>query len=148
MRTSLLYAALGLLGGCVLFLQSACTGSLDGQTPSLGPLEFIGQAPDSPMVLLLRTAFDDPDGDLGGGVLEVLVNDQDSGLGALDLEPLFFENNLNLDDTSGVIDFVVEVSLGSSIPEGGAVFKIGVRAVDAQLNVSNTQEVNLEISAQ
>ena len=138
-----------MVGLTTIVLQTACAGSIDGETPYLGPLEFLGQAPDSPMVLLLRTAFDDPDGDLGSGVLEVMVNDQSSGIGALDLEPLFFENNLDLDDTSGVLDFVVEVALdSSSVPEGGALFKIGVRAVDAETHVSNTQEVTLEITLQ
>ena len=126
-----------------------CAGqsvNLDGHTPSLGPLEYMGQAPDSPEVLLLHIEFSDPDGDLGNGVLEIFANDQSTDIGGLSLEPLFFENDLSLDAVAGELDFVVEIAIDeSSIPEEGAVFKIGARAVDSESHVSNTQERTLEI---
>jgi hypothetical protein len=134
-------------GGGVL--DFGCAGqaiNLDGYTPSLGPLEYMGQAPDSPEVLLLHVEFSDPDGDLGNGVLEIFANDQSTDIGGLPLEPLFFENDLALDAVAGALDFVVEIAIDeSSIPEEGAVFKIGARAVDSESHVSNTQERMLEI---
>lgn len=126
----------GLLGGCY-----------DGVSPSLHDLRFDGQAPDSPVVLLFSVDFEDPNGDLGHGLLETFINGRASGLGALGLEPTFLWNELPLDATEGTLELVLELSLAEP-PSDGAEFELGVRALDSLGHVSAPATVRMRVEPQ
>lgn len=135
MRAAFLAALLGVL------VASACS---DEHAPRLHDLSFAGQAPESDLVLIFTVGFEDPDGDLGRGVLETFVNERPSGLGPLSLEPIFLWSRVPLDATFGEIEFVLELSLDEA-PSDGTEFKLGVRVLDEQAHVSNVADIVLRV---
>lgn len=130
------------LVACMALLLGAACG--DGMTPRITSLSFDGQAPDSDLMLLFTAAFEDDDGDLGDGFLETFVNGRPSGLGELDLRNWFLWSDLPLDATRGDVSFALELVL-SDVPEGGASFDFGARAVDGAGNASETATIRLAV---
>jgi len=113
-------------------LLLAGMGCSDGVTPALHNLVYKGQAPDSTVVLLLEVDFDDPDGDLGEGFLEVFIDGQSTSLGLLDLSPIFVRNAVDTDATSGTLAIPLELALEEdTLPPSGTTFSVGFRATDA-----------------
>lgn len=133
--------ALGLALSSILL--AACDPG-DGKTPRVEELRFDGQAPDSELVLLFTVVFSDPDGDLGEGFLETFINGRPSGLGQLDLKPLFLFNELPLDATEGELAFSLELALNGE-PEPNTQFDLAMRAIDAAGNPSESESVRLEV---
>lgn len=119
-------------------------GCGDGRTPQLSSFRFDGQAPDSPLVLLLSVAFTDDDGDLGEGTLETFINQRATSAGGLELLPIFLQSDVEPEATSGVLEFVLELSFREE-PESGSSFSLGARAEDAAGNTSTTQEIKLRL---
>jgi hypothetical protein len=126
---------------CALGLVSACG---DPETPRLSSLHFDGQAPDSPLVLLLSIAFEDADGNLGQGDLETFINQKATSAGALDLLPIFLQSDVDPSSTEGLLHFVLELSFNEE-PQSGTSFTLGARAVDEAKNTSSTQEIKLRL---
>jgi hypothetical protein len=121
-----------------------------------GPLELSnfrldGQAPDSPLVLLLSVDFRSEQRTLGTGVLETFIEGRPTSAGRLPMPPLFLQAGLALDAPEGTLPFVLELSLGDNPPPSGSVFRLGVRATDAGSeesppNSSATQEIRVRIA--
>jgi hypothetical protein len=140
-RHSLSCAALVFAG---LVETSACS---DGKTPSLQDMRFLGQAKDSPVVLLIETDFVDPDGDLGHGLLETFIDGRTTSLGRLDLAPIFVDSGLEFNSEEGTLHFVFELAVDEqSLPESGTRFTVGVRAQDADGNLSQTAQIALQLT--
>lgn len=138
----------------LLFTFAACALTLalslgcgDGRTPRLTSLRFDGQAPDSPLVLLLSVSFEDDDGDLGAGGLETFINQKPTSAGALELLPIFLQSDVDPEATTGVLDFVLELSFNEE-PQDGSSFTLGARAVDGARNASSTQEIKLRLQTE
>jgi hypothetical protein len=131
------------LGGLLVcaLLVSACG---DGRTPSLSSLSFDGQAPDSPLVLLLSVEFEDDDGDLADGGLDTFINQKATSAGALDLLPIFLQSEVAPEATSGRLEFVLELSFNEE-QQPGSSFTLGARAADGAGNTSTTQEIKLRL---
>jgi len=126
------------------FVAAACG---DGVTPELRRFAFVGQAPDSPLVLLFELDFFDGDADLARGGIEPFIDDQATSLGTLALLPIFIENEVAEDATSGTLDITLELSLTEeSLPPSGTTFTMSVRAIDEAQRVSNEPSVDLEIT--
>jgi hypothetical protein len=123
-------------------LTAACG---DGRTPVLRDLRFDGQAPDSPLVILLSVGFEDPDGDLGDGHLLTLINGTPTSAGQLPLLPIFISSGVDDRATSGRLDFVLELSFADRPPPAGSAFTLGARATDGDNNTSGTQEIRLRL---
>lgn len=119
----------------------------DPQTPRLLALQFDGQAPDSPLVLLLSVAFEDEDGDLGEGGLETFINQKATSAGALELLPIFLQSDVDPSATEGVLRFVLELSFREE-PQSGTSFTLGARAVDGAQHTSSTQEIKLRLESE
>jgi hypothetical protein len=116
-----------------------------GGDPDLKNLTFRGQAPDSPLVLLLSVDFTDSDGDLAGerGRLETFINQR--GAESLPFTSLFVDNGLDPGATAGTLDFVLEIAFADEVPASGTTFTLGARAVDGAGNASDIQEIKLKI---
>lgn len=134
-----------LSGPCLLLALCACP---DGQTPALSHLSFDGQAPDSPVVLLLSVAFEDDIGDLSDGVLDTFINQRATSAGSLDLLPIFLRSDIEPDATSGTLHFVLELSFNDNVPDDGTTFTLGARATDSAGNASTMQEIKLRLENQ
>ncbi|HEY1099282.1 MAG TPA: hypothetical protein VGF99_10145, partial [Myxococcota bacterium] len=91
-------------------------GCSDGFTPSLHNFTYDGLAPDSSTVLLLSVDFEDPDGNLGGGLMESFLDGRPTGAGDLELAPMFSQTGLPLDAKSGDLQFVLELNLAAAAP--------------------------------
>lgn len=133
-------------------MRSAATLSLltlcacgDGRTPALANLSFDGQAPDSPLVLLLSVDFEDDIGDLSDGGLDTFINQRATSAGALELLPIFLQSDVEPDARSGTLDFVLELSFRDGAPQDGTSFTLGARATDGAGNTSGTQEIKLRL---
>ncbi len=135
-----------LLSASVLVAVSLAGGCDDGFSPSLSNLRFDGPAKDSATVLLLSVDFFDGDGDLGRGVLETFIDGEPTSAGPIDLLPLFVRSDLPANATEGTLEFVLELSLGSSPPPSGTTFRLGVRATDVSGHASSTVEVPLALT--
>lgn len=122
---------------------SACEMS-DGRSPEVRSVEFLGQGPDAPLVVITRITFFDPNGDLGEGTLESFVNGRPSGLGILELTPYFLFAELPLDANEGSFDFQLELNLDDDGPESSS-FDLGFRLIDALGNTSTTRAVRLRV---
>jgi hypothetical protein len=129
----------------LLLVSTFAAGCGDGVTPSLSNFRFVGQAEDSPLVLLLAVDFSDGDGDLGAGSLETFIDDRPTSAGALPLTALFLESDVPLDATSGTLRFVLELAFADDAAEDGASFALGCRATDAAQRSSSTQTVKLTL---
>ena len=123
-------------------LLSGCPNDI--VSPRINELTFVGQAPDAPSVLIFQVDFEDPDGDLGDGVLETFINSRPSGIGLLELNSIFLFSELPLDATRGSFDFVIEVSFDEDTP-AGASFEFGARLLDSSENNSSTTTINLKL---
>jgi hypothetical protein len=123
-------------------------GCDDGYTPLLSDLRFDGPAPDSATVLLLSVDFRDGDGNLGTGFLETFIDGDPTSAGPLDLLPIFLRSDVPVDATDGTLEFVLELSIGSSSapPPSGTEFSLGVRATDAADNTSSTASLGLRLT--
>ena len=130
-------AALLLLCGCG-----------DGSTPALSNLSFEGQAPVSPLVLLLSVDFADDIGDLSDGGLDTFINQRATSAGALDLQRIFLQSDLQPDARSGTLDFVLELSFRDGAPKDGTSFTLGARVTDGAGNTSSTQEIKLRLETE
>ena len=128
-----------------VLLTAALTGCGDPRTPQLSNLRLDGQAPDSPLVLLLSFDFADDDGDLAEGVLDTFINSEPTSAGPLTLLPIFISSDLDLDAASGHLDFVLELSFADPPPPSGSTFTMGARATDGANHTSTTQEVRLKL---
>lgn len=127
------------LWGASAMLASGCG---DGVTPRLLSLAYHGQAADSPTVLLFDLEFEDEDRDLGGGILETFIDGRSSGLGLLDLEPIFHWSDLPLEANRGTLSFVLEIAApGDDAPP--VEFDLGTRVQDEQGHTSSTLQVRL-----
>lgn len=124
-------------------LAGACEMS-DGISPEVRQVEFLGQAPDAPLVVITRLTFFDPDGDLGEGTLETFVNSRPSGLGILELTPYFLFAEVPLDANEGSFDFQLELNLDAGGPDSSS-FDLGFRLIDADGNTSRTRSVRLRV---
>lgn len=133
----------------LLFVLSLALMGCDGggPTPRLSSLHFDGQAPDSPLVLLLSIAFEDEDGDLGEGALETFINQKATSAGALQLLPIFLQSDVDPESTEGVLRFVLELSFNED-PKSGTSFSLGARAVDEAQHTSRTQEIKLSLESE
>ena len=80
---------------CLFFACLHVLACGDGVTPVLSDLAFEGQAVDSPLVLLLRVDFNDPDADLADGHLETFINKRATSAGQLPLLPLYLQSDLD-----------------------------------------------------
>jgi hypothetical protein len=130
---------LSLLVSALLF--AACG---DGVTPEITALNFKGQAPDAPLVVVTEVEFSDPDGDLADGFIETFVNNKPSGLGQLSLVPYFLFAEEPLNAGFGAFDFQLELNLGEDT-EDVAVFDLGFRLTDAAGHVSPTKSIRLRL---
>ena len=136
-------AAPALWLSCTLFV--GVIGCTDGETPQISDLRFDGQAVDSPLVILLSVAFNDPDGNLSDGTLQTFINGSPTSAGALPLMPIFLSSDLEPEATSGRLDFVLELSFADDPPPAGSSFTLGARALDGDDNPSSTQEIRLQL---
>ncbi len=123
----------------------AAAGCGDGRTPRLGGLHLDGQAPDSPLVLLLSFDFVDDDGDMADGVLDTFINGTPTSAGPMPLLPMFVASDLEPGETQGHLEFVLELSFADPPPPSGASFTLGARATDGANNTSTTQELRLKL---
>ena len=128
-------------------LAFAAGGCGDGVTPSLSNLRFDGQAPDSPLVLLLSFDFVDEDGDLAEGGLDTFINQRATSAGSLEMLPIFLQSGVEPGATSGRLEFVLELSFNEE-PRDGSSFSLGARAIDAARNTSTTQEIRLRLESE
>lgn len=130
-----------------LFLAASALGCGDEVTPELRALRFIGQSPTSTAVLLFEIDFYDGDGDLDQGILETFIGQRTSGLGALDLTPIFARSQLEPGAVEGTLQVVVELALprDEPLPDDGSSFDLGFRAQDGAGRTSNLAQVNLVI---
>ncbi len=130
------------------FSAATLCGCGDEVTPNLRALRFMGQAPDSTAVLLFEIDFYDGDGDLDQGVLETFIGQRTSGLGALDLTPIFARSGLEGGESEGTLEVVVELALprDEPLPEDGSSFELGFRAQDGAGRTSNLSQVALTIN--
>ena len=117
----------------------------DPAAPRLTNLRLDGQAPDSPLVLLLSLDFSDDDGDLADGVLDTFINSEPTSAGPMPLLPIFLTSDLEAGETAGHLDFVLELSFADPPPPSGSNFTLGARATDAANHTSATQEVRLKL---
>lgn len=118
------------------------------RSPALSNLSFDGQAPDSPLVLLLSVDFEDDVGDLSEGGLDTFINQRATSAGALELLPIFLASDVEPDARSGTLKFVLELSFRDSAPEDGTSFTLGARATDGARNTSSTQEIKLRLETE
>ena len=142
-----------------VFVGALACGCSDGKTPSLSSLHYDGASPDSSLVLLLSTQFDDPDGDLATCtaaqadtdalcILDTFINGKPTSAGPLELLPLFVQAGLPSDAPSGTLHFVLELSFDGAPPPDGSTFTLGARVSDAAQNTSSTQELKLKLTEQ
>lgn len=131
----------------VLMFAISTAGCGDEVTPELRALRYLGQSPTSTAVLLFEIDFYDGDGDLDQGVLETFIGQRTSGLGALDLTPIFARSQLEAGTTEGTLQVVVELALprGEPLPDDGSSFDLGFRAQDGAGRTSNLSQVTLVI---
>ena len=146
--TRLSFAEAAAAPALALLIACASAGCGDGETPSLKNFTFDGQAQDSPLVLLLRDDFEDPDGNLANGSLTTFINDRATSAGDLELFPIFVQSGVDPEATSGRLEFVLELSFVDGPPEDGTSFELGARAVDEDGNASSTQELRLALSSE
>ncbi len=130
---------------CGLVTAAAMIGCGDGHTPRLVGLTLDGQAPDSPLVLLLSLDFVDDDGDLDEGVLDTFINGSPTSAGPMPLLPMFVGSDLEPGSTQGHLEFVLELSFADPPPPSGASFTLGARASDGGQHTSTTQELRLKL---
>lgn len=128
-----------------VLLAALLAGCGDGHTPQLSNLALDGQAPDSPLVLLLSLDFKDDDGDLADGVLDTFINGTPTSAGALPLLPIFIASDVEPGATRGHLEFVLELSFADPPPASGSSFTMGARATDGGNSTSTTQEVRLKL---
>ncbi|MBI1946607.1 MAG: hypothetical protein HYS27_12990 [Deltaproteobacteria bacterium] len=126
-------------------LAAALSGCGDGHTPRLSNLRLDGQAPDSPLVLLLSFDFVDEDGDLADGVLDTFLNSSPTSAGPLPLLPIFIGSDVEPGASQGHLEFVLELSFADPPPSSGSSFTMGTRATDGGDNTSTTQELRLKL---
>lgn len=119
-------------------------GCLESEAPRIIDFRYDGQAPDSPSVLLFSLDFEDIGRDLGQGVMETFVDGRASGLGQIELAPIFRWNEIPLDAPAGSLEFVLELAI-ENVPDANRSFSVGVRLVDQLLHVSMPSEVRLSI---
>jgi hypothetical protein len=140
----------------ISLLVAALAACSDGHTPSLTSLHFDGVSPDSTLVLLLSTTFEDPDGDLATCpaaspprsdicVLDTFINEKPTSAGPLQLFPMFVQAGLPSTATEGTLHFVLELSFDGPPPASGSTFTLGARVSDAQQNTSATNEIHLKL---
>jgi hypothetical protein len=123
----------------------ALAGCGEPGTPRLSNLHLDGQAPDSPLVLLLSLDFADDDADLSDGVLDTFINNEPTSAGPLPLLPIFVGSDVDTAATAGHLEFVLELSFADPAPPSGSTFTLGARATDAADRTSTTQEVRLQL---
>lgn len=126
------------------FALLLCAGCPESGAPRILDFRYDGQAPDSPSVLLFSLDFEDLERDLGAGVMETFVDGRASGLGQVELAPIFRWNETPLDASAGSLEFVLELAI-ENVPESNRTFSVGVRLVDQLSNVSLPREVQLSI---
>lgn len=126
-------------------LTAALAGCGDGRTPQLSNLTLDGQAPDSPLVLLLSLDFADDDGDLADGVLDTFINSEPTSAGPMPLLPIFISSDVEPGADRGHLEFVLELSFADPAPATGSTFTMGARATDGDNRTSTTQEVRLKL---
>jgi hypothetical protein len=127
----------------VLLFLGACG---DPSIPSLNDLRLEGQAPASPVVLLLIVDFADEDGDLANGTMERFIDGRPDATGASSLRPLFASSQLDPGAAEGSLEFVVELTFDfDNPPAEGTLFELGVRVQDEAGNTSNLETTRLRI---
>ncbi len=124
------------------------TGCADPEIPALSSFRFLGQAEDSPLVLLLSVDFADADADIGTGTLELFLDDSAQAARTLDMTPLFLSSGLDADTaTAGKLRFAVELGIDANDPPTQAQeLALSAQAVDAAGQVSNRVTVHLRVS--
>ena len=110
--------------------------------PRIDWLRYLQQEPAAPTDLQFALEFFDGDGDLGGGTLELYVQERASG--SIPSRELFGAQSppVARDATRGVLEFVV--GLEPSIPAGARV-RVGVELVDAEGRRSNRPSIELRV---
>lgn len=129
--------------------MSACVGCggegpddwTDGR-PRIDWLRYLQQEPSAPTDLQFALAFADSDGDLGGGTLDLFI--QERLTGAIASSELFPVQSppVDPDATRGVLEFVV--GLDPTLPPGARV-RVGVELVDAEGRRSNRPSIELRV---
>lgn len=109
--------------------------------PRVARLRLLQQSPQDPLALEVQVAFEDSDGDLSGGLLDLLVNDRRAA--SLAMVDVFAQQlpPLALDATEGQIDVIVR--LIEAVEVGDRV-KIGVVLEDAAGRRSNEPYFEIE----
>ncbi|MBN2359281.1 MAG: hypothetical protein JXR83_07490 [Deltaproteobacteria bacterium] len=139
-------AALAAVGW--LALVAACGPPPAAGAPWLTDLQYQGQAPKNPLVLLFGFKFEDSEGDIGGGLLRPLVNGRETGDEPLAMMDVMLASGVDLQATSGALRFELEVDMDldpATRPKAGSTFDIGIEVVDAAGQVSNHPSVTLKI---
>jgi hypothetical protein len=118
----------------------------DPTVPALSDLRLEGQAPASPVVLLLAVDFADEDGDLAGGTMERFIDGKPDAAGEGALRTIFAGSHLEPDATAGTLEFVVELTFDfDNPPAEGTLFELGVRVKDEAGHSSNLATRRLRI---
>lgn len=128
-----------------LLVGAPLAGCGDPSTPQISSLRLDGQAPDSPLVLLLSFDFADDDADLADGVLDTFINSEPTSAGPMPLLPIFITSDVEPQATAGHLEFVLELSFADPPPPSGSTFTMGARVTDGANHTSTTQEVRLKL---
>jgi hypothetical protein len=129
---------------CIAFVLAACGAQ---EAPVLSEFTFVGQAQESPSVLLFTVDFQDSDGDLGDGATQFLLNGEQTDLEPLSNQAVFLANELPLDARQGTLEFVVELAFDDeSLAAEQEEFEFSVKMNDAAGYDSNAVHVTLLLS--
>ena len=134
------------LGGGLLAVAaaSACGADdparWDPERPRIDAVRYDGQSPRDALGLQFMLTFVDGDGDLGQGVLRLLLDGAEAG--AIQLEELFAAQTPPVAPTATEGDFEVLVRL-SATPEAGKEITVGFILEDEAGHQSNQPSVTL-----
>ncbi len=109
--------------------------------PRVDRLRLLQQSPQDPLALEIQVTFEDSDGDLSGGLLDLMINEARSA--SLAMVDVFAQQSppLALDATGGQIDVIVRLLRDVEV---GDRVKIGVVLEDAAGRRSNEPFFEIE----
>lgn len=118
--------------------------ALKSGAPRIVDVAYIGQSPVAKQVLIFQISFEDDDGDLKEGYVEINPNQNRISLTRLPLKPLLLQSEVHPGAKRGVFQVPVDVSFtGAGEGRARMRFEIALQLRDALGHKSNLAKVRL-----
>lgn len=106
--------------------------------PRILGLRYLGQSARSNEILVFEIDFDDEDGDLDKGFMDVFINGEKVNSSGMALMPIFLQNEINPKVREGTLHFVAEIFIATKNLDSQKIpFEIGLQLRDARDHKSN-----------